>query len=167
MKKVLIIFGFLLAVITVQGQIYSPVSWEFSQEDLGNDEIELTFKATIEGEWHLYSQDIPVDGPIPTTFDYFNTTGFEFLGAISEPDPIVEFDPNFDMTLKYFRHEAVFKQRVKTVSDSAFILKGEVIFMVCDAAQCLPPDYEEFLFTIKGIEEVVEGKDDITFIQKN
>ena len=148
MKKVLSIFGLLLAVIAVQAQIYNPVSWEFSQENLGNDEVELTFKANIEGHWHLYSQDIPEDGPIPTTFTYFSADGFKELGSITEPEAITEFDPNFDMTLKYFDHEVVFTQRIQIVSDSAFTLKGEVMFMVCDEAQCLPPDYEEFSFEL-------------------
>lgn len=148
MKKIVSIVVLSLAVLAVHAQIFNPVSWEFSQEELANDEIELTFKATIEGEWHLYSQDIPEDGPIPTTFTYFTQTGFKAVGVISEPEPIVEFDPNFDMTLKYFGHEAEFKQRIKVQSDSAFTLSGEVMFMVCDAAQCLPPDYVEFSFEI-------------------
>lgn len=153
MKKIFSILSLLLVILTAQAQIYSPVSWAFSQEDLGNNEIELTFKATIEGDWHLYSQDIPEDGPIPTTFDYFTTTGFEALGEIEEPEAITEFDPNFDMTLKYFGHEVSFTQRIKTVSDSVFTLKGEVMFMVCDAAQCLPPDYVEFAFEIPASSE--------------
>jgi thiol:disulfide interchange protein DsbD len=38
--------------------------------------------------------------------------------------------------------------------------------MVCDESQCLPPDFSEFSFTIKGVEEVVQGKNALIFPQK-
>ena len=84
-------------------QFYNPVSWEFSQKNLPQDEIELSFKATIEGDWYMYSQHIADDGPVPTTFTFFNAEGVELLTDVLEPEPIEEFDPNFDMVLKYFK----------------------------------------------------------------
>ena len=32
------------------------VTWTYSQKKISADEFELTFKATIEPTWHLYSQ---------------------------------------------------------------------------------------------------------------
>ena len=70
MKKLLSIWVLLLAFFTVSAQFYNPVSWEFSQEKIGGDELELTFTASIEGEWYMYSQHISDDGPVPTTFTF-------------------------------------------------------------------------------------------------
>ena len=146
MRKIYILMFSLLA-ISVFPQIYNPVSWEFSQKEISNSEIQLQFKATIEKGWHLYSQNISDDGPVPTTFTFIidKDTSVEKL---NEPVSKEEFDPNFDMVLKYFSDEVVFTRNIKYEEGKKINISGYVDFMVCDEAQCLPPDYAEFSFNI-------------------
>ena len=151
MKRLLALF-FTLISLNVSAQIFAPVEWEFSQKQLSDTEIELQFKASIEDHWHLYSQHIEDDGPVPTEFTFTTTDGFELVGNMAEGEPLEEFDPNFDMILKYFGHEAIFTQKVKVTSATDFKLNGNVYFMVCDDAQCLPPEEVEFSFDIKGVD---------------
>ena len=151
MKRLLALF-FTLISLNVSAQIFAPVEWEFSQKQLSDTEIELQFKASIEDHWHLYSQHIEDDGPVPTEFTFTTTDGFELVGNMQEGEPLEEFDPNFDMILKYFGHEAIFTQKVKVTSATDFKLNGNVYFMVCDDAQCLPPEEVEFSFDIKGVD---------------
>tara|TARA_B100001287_G_scaffold178791_1_gene150751 strand:- start:281 stop:2263 length:1983 start_codon:yes stop_codon:yes gene_type:complete len=138
---------FSLLAISVFPQIYNPVSWEFSQKEISNSEIQLQFKATIEKGWHLYSQNISDDGPVPTTFTFIidKDTSVEKL---NEPVSKEEFDPNFDMVLKYFSDEVVFTRNIKYEEGKKINISGYVDFMVCDEAQCLPPDYADFSFNI-------------------
>jgi len=112
----------------------------------------LQFKATIDEGWHLYSQFIEEDGPVPTEFTFTTEGGYSLVGIPKEGVPIEEFDPNFDMILKYFGHEAIFTQIVQVSSAEDFSLDGNVYFMVCDEAQCLPPEEVEFSFEIKGVD---------------
>ena len=135
----------------VSAQIFTPVTWDFSQKKISDDVTELTFKANIEEGWHLYSQFIEDDGPVPTYFTFTEGKGFIMLGPTKEGIPTEEFDPNFDMILKYFGQEAIFTQRIKISSSEDFTIKGNVYFMVCDDAQCLPPEEVEFSFQIKGL----------------
>ena len=151
MKKIFILFFTLISVIS-SAQIYDPVNWEFSQKQISDTEIELKFKATIEEGWHLYSQHIGDDGPVPTEFTFTTDGGYELIDGVTEGEPIEEFDPNFDMILKYFGHEAIFTQIVQVSSAEDFNLDGNVYFMVCDEAQCLPPEEVEFSFEIKGVD---------------
>ncbi len=147
MKRILIAF-FTLVSVGLSAQIFDPIDWEFSQKQLSDTEIELQFKAVIEDHWHLYSQFIEEDGPIPTEFTFTTEGGYEVIGGVTEGEPIEEFDPNFDMVLKYFGHEAIFTQKIKVTSATDFKLEGNVFFMVCDEAQCLPPEEVEFSFDI-------------------
>ena len=78
--------------------------------------------------------------------------GYSLVGNPKEGEPIEEFDPNFDMILKYFKNEAIFTQIVQVSSSEDFNLDGNVYFMVCDEAQCLPPEEVEFSFEIKGVD---------------
>ena len=151
MKKIFILFFTLLSVM-ISAQIYDPVSWDFSQKQVSDNEIELQFKATIDDGWYLYSQFIGDDGPVPTEFTFTTEGGYSLVGTPKEGEPIEEFDPNFDMILKYFKNEAIFTQIVQVSSSEDFNLEGNVYFMVCDEAQCLPPEEVEFSFEIKGVD---------------
>ncbi|MEC9209370.1 MAG: cytochrome c biogenesis protein CcdA [Bacteroidota bacterium] len=151
MKRLLVVLFTLMSVV-VSAQIFNPVEWEFSQQKISETEIELKFKATLEDGWYLYSQHIRDDGPVPTEFTFTTLAGYEVIGEMIEGEPIEEFDPNFDMVLKYFNHEVIFSQKIKVISSEDFKIAGNVYFMVCDDAQCLPPEEVEFLFEIKGID---------------
>ena len=68
-------FWFALIVLfisgSVQGQVLTPVKWEMSQEAVGSNEYQLTFKATVEDGWNIYSQYLESeDGPVATTFNF-------------------------------------------------------------------------------------------------
>ena len=164
MKKLLSVCVLLLAYFVASAQFYNPVSWDFSHEKIGGDELELTFTASIEGDWYMYSQHISDDGPVPTTFTFFNAEGIEVLTEVLEPEPVEEFDPNFDMVLKYFKKEVSFTQRIKSVTDSAYTLKGEVMFMTCDPKQCLPPEYVEFAFDIPVAKAEIKASSDLQLL---
>ena len=155
MRKIYILI-FSLISISVFSQIYNPVTWDFSQKEISDSEIQLQFKATIEKGWHLYSQNISDDGPVPTTFTFIidKDTSVEKL---NEPVSKEEFDPNFEMVLKYFSDQVVFTRNVKYEEGEKINISGYVDFMVCDEAQCLPPDYAEFSFNIP--EETITSED--------
>jgi thiol:disulfide interchange protein DsbD len=151
MKNILVAILTLISVIA-SAQIFDPVSWEFTQHQLSDNEIELQFKASIDDKWYIYSQFIEGDGPVPTEFTFTSEGGYELIDGVTEGEPIEEFDPNFDMILKYFGHEAIFTQKIKVTSSTDFKFEGNVYFMVCDEKQCLPPEEVEFSFEIKGVE---------------
>jgi len=133
---------------TVHTQILEPVKWRFSTEQLSDTEFDLIFTADIDNKWHLYSQDIPMSPPA-TNFNFDASDGYELIGKTSEESEVVEeYDPNFEMVLKFFTFEAVFKQRVKVLSQSPVNLTGYLEFMCCDDTKCLPPTDVDFEFNL-------------------
>lgn len=156
MKKVyqLPLLFIALLFLTLQNeaiaQVLNPVKWSFSTKQINESEVQLLFKARIDKTWHLYSQDIKPNGPVPTTFNIEKSNDFEIVGKVTEPKAIEEYDPNFDMILKYFANEVTFTQNIKVKSAKDFKIKGYVEFMCCDDKQCLPPTEVDFEFNIKG-----------------
>ncbi|MDP4292239.1 MAG: protein-disulfide reductase DsbD family protein [Bacteroidota bacterium] len=149
-KKVLPLLILFLISFSIKAQIYNPVSWTYSQKALPDNVIELSFTATIEPGWHMYSQFLPAGGPIVTSFAFDKNNAVQFVGKVSEPKPTEEFDKNFNMTLKYFSSRVTFKQKVK-VNAAKTVLKGTIEYMSCNNSQCTPPQDTEFEFNLKGI----------------
>ncbi len=152
-RKVFLSF---IAIIAYSGilfsQVFDPVSWSYHVENLGNDEYELVFEAKIDETWHLYSVDIEDGGPpIPTSFSFEESDKFELIGKVMElTEGEVVYDASFDKDLKLFSEKAIFKQKIKVLTEEAFNIKGYVEFMSCDDERCLPPKEVDFSFSIKS-----------------
>jgi thiol:disulfide interchange protein DsbD len=134
-------------------QILDPVKWSFSSQRISSDEFELNFTAKIEKNWHLYSQYIPEGGPIPTTFTFEPSPNYKLIGKTIEPKPHKMFDRNFEMEVQYFDGQAVFKQRIKSLTQQSFNVRGTVEFMACDDSRCIPPVEVDFDFALSASPE--------------
>ncbi len=151
MKQLLItVFLGLIAVISGQSQVLEPVKWSTSTEKISDTEYDLIVQALIDDSWHLYSQNVPEDGPIPTTFTFESNKNYELSGTVSEDKGKTIFDPVFGMQIKFFEKKAEFRQRIKLINQELSIVKGEVEFMVCDDERCLPPTYIDLNFDLKN-----------------
>ena len=165
MKKLLIlsIIGLLLPLLSLS-QILEPVTWSFKIEQSSPEEATLVFTARADKGWHVYSQDIPPGGPLPTEFIFEESADYQRIGQVTEPEGHEEMDPNFEMVLKYFDTKVSFRQKIKILSPKDFQIKGYLTFMCCDDTQCLPPADVDFVFDIKGNPNAAQtaGKPDKT-----
>jgi len=152
MNKVVIGLVILIVLpLFSSSQILEPVRWTFRTEQSKPGEATLLMTAIIDKGWHLYSQDIPEGGPIPTTFTFEKNSNFRLVGKVTEPKAMEEKDPLFEnILLKYFADKTVFKQKIIVVSRKNFVIKGVVNYMGCDDRQCIPPTDADFEFTIRG-----------------
>lgn len=149
MKKSLFLVLLLSISASLLAQINNPTTWQFSQKQISETEYELTFKASIEDGWHLYSMNIDDGGPIKTSFTFETTEGIELLGSIeANTKEIRKQDKMFGMEIGYYEKEAIFTQRVKI--DKALSIEGYVEFMSCNDESCTPPQEEEFSFSLGG-----------------
>ncbi len=147
--KNLLIFLFLTFTLGIFSQIENPVEWSTSVEKVSDTEYILVSKATIEDGWHLYSQDVPEDGPIPTTFTFDAAKkNFSLEGKSIEEEGHTVDDPVFEMRIKFFENSAIFKQRVK-ISPETNVINGFVEFMTCNDSQCSAPTEVDLVFKLK------------------
>jgi cytochrome c biogenesis protein CcdA/thioredoxin-related protein len=130
-------------------QVLDPVDWKFDYQTINDTNIDLILTAEIENKWHLYSQDIPEGGPIPTSFTFYPSGYYKLSGKVIEVSkPIIVHDKSFGMDLKMFSHEAIFKQKIILLTGQNFLLEGSIEYMTCDDKRCLPPENEEIRFNI-------------------
>ncbi len=179
MKRIILLFSLLIAFTStsVKAQIHDPVKWKTSVEKVSDTEYYLVITASIETGWHLYSQNVPEGGPIPTSFTFMESKKeYELVGKTTEGKGHEVHDPVFEMDIKYFGNKAVFKQRIKAITKNNFTITGALEFMVCDDTNCLPPTEVDYSFDIGG-QKIVSGgsqnsvviddkKEDKSFLQK-
>ena len=99
----------------------------------------------LSDDWHIYSATTPPGGPYPTEI-VLSSAGFRQVGAVIQPKPIVEYDPNFEMNVEYYHPKVRFEVRAEVGEGmpGERVLSGEVIYMLCNATQCLPPNTYAF-----------------------
>lgn len=148
--KRLFSLSLIFLVSMLQAQVGQVVDWSFESKKVSENEYDLIIDAKIEDHWHLYSQYLESDdGPIATEIKIESEGIVEVIGKTSETGTLLkEHDPNFDMVLSYFAHNATFTQRIKVINPNE-VIKGYVYYMVCDETQCLPPEYIDFTFDPK------------------
>lgn len=149
MKKIKVGILFLFFGIITQAQILDPVQWITSVEKVNDIEYVLVATATIDTGWHLYSQNVPEDGPIPTSFSFEGNSSFLKKGNTKEEKGHTIDDPIFEMKIKYFDTSAKFEQRIKVKTPESFTVNATVEFMVCNDTQCLPPNELDLIFQIQ------------------
>ncbi len=147
MKRIVLLF-LLFTTSIAFSQVFNPVKWSFSAQDLGNGEFELQLKAKIDAGWHVYTTKLPEDGPIPTSFTFKKNSNYSLQGGIIEKGYVTEDDPQFQMKLSYFEKNAVFRQKIKALKPGKQKITGELEFMVCNSERCLPPEIVDFSFEI-------------------
>lgn len=157
---------FILFVSSAYSQIVEPVKWKFSTEKLDENILNLVIEASIDDQWHLYSQYFKMGGPLPLYFEFEDSDNYEKIDSVIEyPDPIVTIDTVFkiaDLEVKYFKKQAKFTQKIRTLTDKGFNIIGIIDGQACSyQGECVPVK-GDILFKINGGEQVgksVENQD--------
>ena len=148
MKK----FTYILLLITffAQGQILNPVKWKSKVVQKSDTEFELVMEATIENEWHMYSQYTPDGGALPTVFNFKNAKGnYTLVGKTKESAYKKVFNDIFEVDEYYFAKTAQFKQVIKVTNTKLKEVKVYVEYQACKE-QCIQQD-NTFTFQLPEI----------------
>ena len=147
-------------------KILDPVSWQFETEQISEDEYDIIFTANIDDTWAVYSQFVEEGGPLPTIFNFDESSDFQLINSVVESDEnkVTKHDKVFDMEVSKFYNKATFTQRIKVIGDQ-FDINGFVEYMTCDDEQCIFKPDNPFKFSYsknKGLEVVLDNEDFFT-----
>ncbi|MEQ8240534.1 MAG: cytochrome c biogenesis protein CcdA [Cyclobacteriaceae bacterium] len=147
------IFVFLFAALLIfcsKAQVLTPIKWSNtisdSQPAVG-DIVTLSFNATIDTKWYLYSSDFdPELGPMVTTFEFESNATYELVGGIVPVNPKKSYDSLWEGEYTYFKERAEFTQEIKILSEN-YDISGVYIYQVCSDidGKCIPFE-DEFEF---------------------
>ena len=143
MKKLCAMGLMLLVSILVQAQIQNPVKFSVQLKTGKTAEAELVFTGKIAAGWHVYSTNLPSDGPISATFHADKLDGVELVGKLTpRGKEIKNFDKVFEMQLRYFENNVQFVQKIRFTKPQ-YVLKAYLEYGACNDQSCLPPTQVE------------------------
>src|SRR5688572_17217332 len=131
-------------------QSSKEVKWSFSSKKIADKTYEVVLTAVVNGNWHIYSQNVGVDGPIPTAFTFTKNPLLAFEGAVKENGKLIKKNEEvWGGEVRYYENKVEFIQRVK-IKGGKTKLAGKVEYMVCNEEKCLPPAETDFSIAIGG-----------------
>ncbi len=144
MKRSLRLFAVLTAFLTAAGaQVLDPVQWSLVLEPAQAEPgglVAARLTAVIEDGWHLYSSTTPQGKPIALDLRISDSPAIASWKA-HQPEPVVEFDPNFELNSEWYEHSAEFFIEIYLADDieGGQRIEAWVRYGACDDRQCLPP----------------------------
>ena len=158
----------LLSVVSfvTAAQVQSPVKWTANIDMASDTEGQVVFTAEIGDGWHMYSMDVPEEGPTPTSFDFRKIEGAELVGSVVpsvEPEKIMDF--MFNLELGYWEGNVKFVQNFRLLEGS----KGcqfEIVVtaMACNDQSCSRPEKTPFELAYKP--ELIAAQDTASTVKE-
>ena len=148
-KNTLLILLMLFFSITAMAQ-QKPIHASIQQKQVSPTEVEVVFTAKIDQGWHIYSTNLPADGPTSASLHIDKAEGVTPVGKLTARGKELNvYDKTFEMKLRYFENNVSFVQRYK-ITAKTYIIKGYLEYGACNDEMCLPPMQEEFNFKGNG-----------------
>ncbi len=142
-----IILSLMLFAFGANAQMLEPIVWSSTIKMTSNNEGVMTFKASIDDGWHLYSFDLPENGPNATKISFEKTSGIELLGEIvPSRQPIDTVDLVFNIRVGWWDADVEFSQKFKVLEEGKYDIAGEIYFQACNGETCIAPTTETFYF---------------------
>lgn len=128
----------------------NPVHFSVQQKQVSPTEVEVIFTAKIDQGWHVYSTNLPADGPTSASLHVDKAEGVTPVGKLTTRGKELNvYDKTFEMKLRYFENSVGFVQRYK-ITAKTYSIKGYLEYGACNDEMCLPPTQVEFNFKGNG-----------------
>src|SRR5574344_156177 len=132
-------------------QYEKPVTWQYKINQLPNSQAELVLSATIEKNWHFYSQyqngiALPLIFTLTPNDHYTLSDTSKFF---IEPKYTEHYDAEFDDTERFFTDKADFKRIINILDADSFVINGTIEGQACIEGRCVPVR-ENFSVTLDG-----------------
>ncbi len=145
-KKYSLFIMLLLAPLAAVAQWAEPAKFTVTHKAVGDKEIVITFKGTIEQGWHVYSTDVGEGGPTPATFNIDEAKGLRPIGKLRALTKAKRsYDEIFGRELSFHEGSCIFEQHM-AVTAPEYSLKGYLEYGACNDHSCTPPTAVEVVF---------------------
>ena len=156
-QRILFLFLSLFLVNVALAQVKNHAKWTESYSPKNpkvGDVVELTFTATLDEGWYIYSSKLKVEGPEPTTFTFTKNNNYQLVGGIVPVGFKDHFEEVWDGNVSTAIKTGIFKQKIKILKENP-VLKVNVKYQTC-SDQCVQGEHD-FELNVKTSPLTPEG----------
>ena len=171
MKKILLCLALLITFLS-NSQILNPVDWKTKVVQKSDTELELILEATIENQWHLYSQFTPEGGALPLVFTFKeNGKDYKLVGKTKESPYKKVYNDIFEVDEYFFSNKATFTQVVKITNSKLKEIKVHLEGQTCIDGKCIQEE-DNLTFKLPEIKQdldkqAIKSTDSIASLKKD
>ena len=135
-----------VCAVALHAEILTPVKWTSEVKMTDDSHGVMTFTATIDDGWHMYSTNLPKGGPQPLSITLDTADGVTLDGELTPSKaPHEQVDNVFHMKLGWWT-DAVTITQAFTAAKPDYYIEGYLTYMVCNDVTCQAPTKEQFIF---------------------
>ena len=135
-----------VCAVALHAEILTPVKWTSEVKMTDDSHGVMTFTATIDDGWHMYSTNLPKGGPQPLSITLDTADGVTLDGELTPSKaPHEQVDNVFHMKLGWWT-DAVTITQAFTATKPDYKIEGYLTYMVCNDVTCQAPTKEQFIF---------------------
>ena len=141
----------------IWAQFETPVTLKaFQQKEVRAGEVStIVVEAEMEQEWRVYALRDQGKGPVASKVT-LRSEIIKDIGLVLEEEPVVKYDDAFETTTRTHHGGTSFQAPFLVKNDidpGVYEVEVEVLYQVCNATLCYPPNKE----TLKVKAEIIEG----------
>jgi thiol:disulfide interchange protein DsbD len=142
---------FLASYAGAQSGSAKQIVWSFTSKKIADKKYEVRMTASINGNFHLYSQNAGVEGPVPTSLVFTPNPLFILEGKTTEiGKKITKVEEAWGGKVNFYEKTVTFVQIVQAKTKAKSSINGKIEFMVCNDEVCLPPSETPFKIPVGG-----------------
>ncbi len=116
-----------------------PVEWSFYSKKINSNTYEIHLVATIDKDWHIYSQHSSKKGPSPAVIDITQVANVRLHKGVKEEGTPVKKKNVENISVQYFENQLSFVQTVTVSGPVAEHVKGTISYVAASPSKTLPP----------------------------
>ncbi len=144
--------GLLLFILLIGyfANAQSNVDWKFSVNRVADKTYQIHLKANLQLDWHIYAQNTPQGGPLPTKISFFPNPLLVLLGKTREVGELRMYhEEAFGVDVYAYSDSVDFVQVVKLKANVKTNINGAIKYMICTNKECMPPATVKFDLLLK------------------
>ena len=113
MKRILLFTTLIFSanILFAQNGSARMVKWDFSSKKITADTYEIRFTANINGKYHMYAQNVGVEGPVATAFSFTRNPLVDLSGKDKEIGKMVsKHEEVWGGDVNYYENKVEFVQ---------------------------------------------------------
>ena len=114
------------------------VVWDLKTQPVSRTEIILTITANLAPGWHIYSQRLSDDGPLPTRIIFDEKDSYLPIGETDELGNKTRFYSDiYETYIEWFTGMVSFRQKFR-IHEPVTTIRGKIEYMTCNDDTCVP-----------------------------